>query len=61
MINIVWFPSIHSETLNTMTLEGRKVGCTQTTFEADLGTKNVFYIRELTDPKTMIWEHARKY
>lgn len=40
---------------------GRKVGYTQTTFEADLGTKNIFYIRELKDPKTMIWEHARKY
>lgn len=39
---------------------GRKVGCTQITFEADLGTKNVFYIRELMDPKTMIWEPARK-
>lgn len=60
MIKIGWFPSIHSETLSTMT-GGRKVGYTQTTFEADLGTKNIFYIRELKDPKTTIWERARKY
>lgn len=60
MIKRGWFPSFHSETLNTMTPGGRKVRCTQITFEADLGTKNVFYIRELMDPKTMIWEPARK-